>query len=93
MLIAGTLAKNIPKMEIVQLSKFVREIWIMNPFGWKDSPFWLLLLLPIFAVLMGLGIGLGHDLLSAVLSIAVISGLICLYVRKKSKKPNDEQKE
>jgi len=70
-----------------------REIWIMNPFGWKDSPFWLMLLPLIFAVFIGLGIGLGRDLLSAVLSIAVISGLICLYIRKRSKKAKDEQRE
>jgi hypothetical protein len=51
-------------------------------------------LLPlIFAVFIGLGIGLGRYLLSAVLSIAVISSLIFLYIRKKSKKPKDEQKE
>jgi hypothetical protein len=65
----------------------------MNPFGWKNSPFWLSLLPLIFAVFIGLGIGLGRYLLSAVLSIAVISGLIFLYIRKKSKKPKDEQKE
>ena len=65
----------------------------MNPFGWKNSPFWLMLLPLIFAVFIGLGIGLGRDLLSVVLSIAVISGLICLYIRKRSKKPTDDQKQ
>ena len=65
----------------------------MNPFGWKNSPFWLLFLPLIFAVFIGLGIGLGRALLSAVLSIAVISGLICLYIRKKSKKAKDEQQQ
>jgi len=65
----------------------------MNPFDWENSPFWLLLVPAIFALFFGLGIGLGHDLTSAILSIVVICGLICLYKGKKSKKPTDEQKQ
>ena len=65
----------------------------MDPFGWKNSPFWLSFAIPIIALSVGLGIGLGRDLPSAILSIVVICGLICLYIRKKSKKPKDEQKQ
>jgi hypothetical protein len=57
----------------------------MNPFGWKNSPVWLLLAIPIIALFIGLGIGLGYDLTSSILSIFVISGLICLYIRKKAR--------
>jgi uncharacterized membrane protein YfcA len=70
-----------------------KEIWIMNPFDWKNNPLWLLLIMPFIAMLMALGINLGHSLLSVVLSIAVIFVVLYLYISKKSKKPKDEQKE
>lgn len=65
----------------------------MNPFDWKNKPVWLFLIPGFIAVLMGVGINLGHSLLSAVLSIAVIFAVLYLYISKKSKKPKDEQKE
>jgi uncharacterized membrane protein YfcA len=65
----------------------------MNPFDWKNNPLLLLFVMPIIALCIGLGIYMGHSLLSAVLSIAVIIALLYLYIREKSKKPKDEQKE
>ncbi len=65
----------------------------MNPFGWKNNPVWLFLILPCIAVFFGVGINLGHSLLSVVLLIAVIFVVIYLYKGKKSKRPKDEQKQ
>jgi uncharacterized membrane protein YfcA len=65
----------------------------MNPFDWKNNAVFLQIIIPFIAVCMGVGIYLGHSLLSAVFSIAVIIAVLYLYIRKKSKKPKDEQKE
>jgi lipopolysaccharide export LptBFGC system permease protein LptF len=58
----------------------------MNPFDWKNNPLLLLFVMPIIALCIGLGIHLGHSLLSVVLSMAVIFVVgIYFYIRKENR--------
>jgi uncharacterized membrane protein YfcA len=58
----------------------------MNPFDWKNNPILLLFVMPIIALCVGLGIHLGHSLLSVVLSVAVILvAVIYLFIRKEDR--------
>jgi Flp pilus assembly protein TadB len=63
----------------------------MDPFDWKNNPAWILLTLPgLIAVFFGIGLSLGHSLLSGIISIAVILLLLFLYIKRKSKKAKGE---
>ena len=61
----------------------------MNPFDWKNNPLFLSFMLPIIALCLCLGVALGHSLLSAVISIAVLLLLLFLYIKRNSKKAKE----
>jgi hypothetical protein len=53
----------------------------MNPFDWK---IWILFTIPgLIAIFFAIGVSLGHSLLSAVLSIAVLLFVLFLYIKRK----------
>jgi hypothetical protein len=63
-----------------------RDIRRMNPFDWKNNPLLLLFIMPIIALCIGLGIHLGHSLLSIVLSMAVIFVVVIYLCARKENK-------
>ena len=70
-----------------------RDIREMNPFDWKNNPFWLCTLPGFIAAFFVIGVSLRHSLLSGVISIAVILLLIFLYIKRNTKKAKGEAKE